>query len=125
MALSTTLSSVSFNAVVIYGTGSFSFSHNREAIDVSEIGAVPRTFVAGPTNATASIDIFYDQAVTSHTTLEAFIASGTITTLLITNASGMTYSALAILTSFEISGSVGDVVRAACTFQITGAVTIV
>jgi predicted secreted protein len=125
MALSTTLSSVSFNGSVIYGTGSFSFSNNREAIDVSEIGTIPRSFIAGPTNASASIDIFYDQAVTSHVTLEAFIATGTAATLLITNASGMTYSALAILTGFELTGTVGDVVRAACTFQCTGAVTIV
>lgn len=124
MALSTTLSSVQFSTAIIYGTGSFSFSNNREAIDVSEIGTIPRSFIVGSSNATASIDIFYDQAVASHITLEAFIASGNIATLLITNSSGMTYSASAMLTGFEITGTVGDVVRAACTFQCTGAVTI-
>ena len=125
MALSTSLSSVSFNGTTIYGTGSFSFSNQREPIDVSEIGTVPRTFIVGSTSATASIDIFYDQGVASHVTLEAFIASGTIATLVITSSTSMTYSALAILTSFEITGSAGDVIRAACSFQITGAVTIV
>jgi hypothetical protein len=124
MALSTSLSSVSYSGTTIYGTGSFSFSNQREAIDVSEIGAVPRTFIAGPTSATASIDIFYDQAVASHVTLEAFIASGTIASLVITSSTSMTYTANAILTSFEITGTVGDVIRASCAFQITGSVTI-
>jgi hypothetical protein len=124
MALSTSLSSVSFNAATIYGVGSFSFSNMREAIDVSEIGSTPRTFIAGLTSATASCEIFYDQAVTSHTGLEAFIASGTLATLVITSSTNMTYTATAILTSFEITGSAGDVIRASCSFQITGAVTI-
>jgi hypothetical protein len=124
MALSTSLSSVSFNAATIYGVGSFSFSNMREAIDVSEIGSLPRTFIAGLTSATASCEIFYDQAVTSHTGLEAFIASGTLAALVITSSTSMTYTANAILTSFEITGSAGDVIRASCSFQITGAVTI-
>ena len=124
MALNTGLSSVSFNAAVIYGVGSFSFSNMREAIDVSEIGATPRTFIVGYTSATASCEIFYDQAVTSHTGLEAFIGSGTIASLIITSSTNMTYTANAILTSFEITGQAGDVIRASCTFQITGSVTI-
>ena len=124
MALSTNLSSVNFNSTTIYGVGSFSFSNMREAIDVSEIGTTPRSFIAGPTSATASCEIFYDQAVTSHGTLEAFIASGTSSTLVITSSTAMTYTAFAYLTSFEITGTVGDVIRASCTFQITGSVTI-
>lgn len=124
MALSTSLSSVSFNATTIYGVGSFSFSNNREALDVSEIGSTPRTFIVGATSATASIEIFYDQAVTSHGTLEAFIASGVVASLVITSSTSMTYTANAILTSFEITGTAGDVIRASCSFQITGSVTI-
>ena len=124
MALSTSLSSVSFNSTTIYGVGSFSFSNVRDAIDVSEIGSTPRTFIVGATSATASIEIFYDQAVTSHTGLEAFIASGVVASLVITSATSMTYTANAILTSFEITGTAGDVIRASCSFQITGAVTI-
>ena len=124
MALNTGLSSVSFNAAVIYGVGSFSFSNMREAIDVSEIGSTPRTFIAGYSSATASIEIFYDQAVTSHTGLEAFIATGVVASLVITSSTNMTYTANAILTSFEITGSAGDVIRASCTFQCTGTVAI-
>lgn len=124
MALSTSLSSVSFNGATIYGVGSFSFSNMRDAIDVSEIGSTPRTFIVGYTSATASCEIFYDQAVTSHTGLEAFIASGVVASLVITSATSMTYTANAILTSFEITGTAGDVIRASCTFQITGSVTI-
>ena len=124
MALSTSLSSVAFNSTTIYGVGSFSFSNVRDALDVSEIGSTPRTFIVGATSATASIEIFYDQAVTSHGTLEAFIASGNVASLVITSSTSMTYTANAILTSFEITGSAGDVIRASCTFQITGSVTI-
>lgn len=124
MALTTSGSAVVFSGVTIAAVFTFSFSNQRETIDVSEIGIVSRSFIAGSTAATANLEIFYDQGNASHITLEAFIAAGTSATLVITSANGQTYSATAFLTSFEVTGSAGDVIRATCSFQITGAVTI-
>jgi hypothetical protein len=124
MALTTSGSAVTFSGVTIAAVFTFSFTNQRETIDVSEIGIVSKSFIAGSTTATANLEIFYDQGNASHLTLEAFIASGTAASLVITSATAQTYTASAILTSFEITGSAGDVIRASCSFQITGAVTI-
>ena len=124
MALTTSGSSVSFGGITLSSVFTFSFSNQRETIDVSEIGIVSRTFIGGSTTGTASVEIFYNQAESSTLATEAYIASGTAATLVITSTTGQTYTASAILTSFEITGSAGDVIRATCSFQITGAVTI-
>ena len=124
MALSTSGPSVTFGSIVLAACSSFQFSNQREVIDVSEIGTVSKQFIAGNTTATASCEIFYDQSAGGHSATEAYIASGTSATLIITSATSQTYTATAFLTGFEITGSAGDVIRASCTFQITGAVTI-
>lgn len=124
MALSTSGSSVTFGSIVLASCSSFQFSNQREVIDVSEIGTVSKQFIAGNTTATATCEIFYDQSAAGHSATEAYIASGSSATLIIAAASSQTYTATAFLTSFEITGSSGDVVRATCSFQITGAVTI-
>lgn len=124
MALSTSGSSVVWGGLGLASCSSFQFSNQREVIDVSEIGTVSKTFIAGNTTATASCEIFYDQGNASHLSIESYVASGTSATLVITSAVGQTYTATAFLTSFEITGSSGDVIRASCSFQITGAVTI-
>ena len=124
MALSTSGSSVSYGGITLSSVFTYSFSNQRETIDVSEIGLVPRTFVAGSTTGTANVELFYSQSDSSTLALEAYIASGSAATLVITNAIGQTYTCSAILTNFEITGSAGDVIRASCSFQITGAVTI-
>ena len=124
MALSTSGSSVTWAGVVVAACSSFQFSNQREVIDVSEIGTVPKAFIAGNTTATASCEIFYDQGNASHVAIETYIASGVSAALIITAASAQTYTCTAFLTSFEITGSSGDVIRATCSFQITSAVTI-
>jgi predicted secreted protein len=124
MAINTNLASVSFGAVTILGVGSYSFTNERSALETTEIGSTTRSYISGIQGASASIEIFYDQAQASHATLEGYIGSGTIATLIVTNSSSQTYTASAILTRFEITGQAGDLVRASCDFQITGAVTI-
>lgn len=124
MAQTTAGSSVSFGGLTLTSVFTFSFSNQRETIDVSEIGIVSRTFIAGSTTATANVELFYNQTETSTAALEAYVASGTAATLVITSATQQTYTASAILTNFEITGSAGDVIRATASFQITGAVTI-
>lgn len=124
MALSTKLSSVSWAGTALASVGSFSFSNQREALDVTELGVDFRTFIAGIQSATASCEIFYDQGAVGHSVIEGAITSGSSQTLIITASTGMTYSAQAYLTRFEITGQAGDVIRASLDFQITSAVTI-
>lgn len=124
MALSTKLSSVSWAGSPVASVGSFTFSNQREALDVSELGLDYRSFIAGIQSATASCEIFYDQAQGSHLVLEAAITNGSPQTLVVTSSTSQTYTAQAICTRFEITGQAGDVIRAAVDFQINGAVTI-
>lgn len=124
MAQTTAGSSVSFGGLTLTSVFTFSFSNQRETIDVSEIGIVSRSFIGGSTTATATIELFYNQSETSTAAMEAFISSGTAATLVITSTTAQTYTASAFLTSFDITGSAGDVIRATASFQITGAVTI-
>lgn len=124
MPLNTKLSSISWSGTNIAHVGSFSFSNQRESLDVTELGVDYRSFIAGIQSATASAEIFYDQGVASHALIEAAITSGSPQTLVVTMSTGMTYTAQAILTRFEITGQAGDVIRASLDFQINGAVTI-
>jgi hypothetical protein len=124
MALSTKVSSITWNALTITSCGSFTISNNRETVDVTEIGSSTRAFISTVQTATASCEIFYDQTEISTAALESAIGTGTAATLVVTVTTGQTYTASAIVTRFEITGSAGDVVRAAVDFQLTGAVTI-
>lgn len=124
MAINTNLASVSFGGTTITGTGSFSFTNERSALETTEIGSSTRSYIPGVQGASAAIEIFYDQGASGHSTLEAYIGSGTTATLLVQASTGMTYTASAILTRFEITGQAGDIVRASCDFQCTGSVTI-
>lgn len=124
MALNTNLAAVSFGGTTIVGTGNFTFTNERSALETTEIGSSTRSYIAGIQGASASIEIFYDQSNASHTALESYIASGTAGTLVVTSSTSQTYTASAILTRFEITGQAGDLVRASCDFQCTGAVTI-
>ena len=125
MALSTKVSSLTWGGVTVAACNSFSFSNNRETLDVTEIGTDRRSFIAGIQTATASAEVYYDQADTSTASLEAAITTGTSNTLVVTLTTGQTYAATAFVTRFEITGQAGDLVRASCDFQITGSVTIV
>lgn len=124
MALSTKLSAVSWAGSTLASVGSFGISNQREALDVTELGLDYRSFIAGIQSATASAEIFYDQAQATHLVIEAAITNGSPQTLVITAATGMTYTAQAYLTRFEITGQAGDVIRASLDFQCTGAIVI-
>jgi hypothetical protein len=124
MALSTKLSSISWVSTTLASVGSFTFSNQRDALEVTELGYDYRAYISGIQGATASCEIFYDQGQATHQVLEAAITNGVAQTLVITASTGMTYTATAICTRFEITGQAGDVIRAAVDFQCTGAVTI-
>lgn len=125
MAISSTLSSFSFNETPIGAVGTATVSLSRPALDVTGIGVLDSSFVTGLQSATATLDIFYDQTDATHIALEQNIntASAAVECIL-TLASGQTYTGDAFVTSFEVTAQVGSAVRASVTLQFTGAITI-
>lgn len=101
-----------------------SFDFNMETIDVTEIGSVDRTHLAGIRNATASGSIFYDKGAAAVAGLQSAVRSGTPVAVVFTMYSGATYTGSAIVTKFGTSAAVNDVVKASFSMQFTGAVTI-
>lgn len=125
MAISSSLSSITWGGTAIAAVGTVTINLDRPAQDITPIGATNSEFIAGLQNTTATLDIFYDQASTSHTALESNInAANAAAAVVLTLATGMTYSGNAYVTSFAITAQAGSVVRASVGLQFTGAVTI-
>jgi len=125
MALASTLSSISFGGTTIGAVGTATVSLSRPALDVTGIGATNSSFVTGVQSATATLDIFYDQTDTTHVALEGNInGNSAASAVVMTMATGMTYSGNATVTSFEVTAQVGSAVRASVTLQFTGAISI-
>lgn len=123
MALSSSLASISFGGTTIAAVGTFTVSLSRNALEATSIGDNAQNFIAGIGGATATLDIFYDQASAGHTALENAINNGTTTAsaVVITAASLQTYSGNAFVTGFEITAQAGSLTRASVTLQFTTA----
>ena len=125
MAISSSLSGITWGGTAIGAVGTVTINLDRPALDITPIGAANSEFVAGLQNTTATLDIFYDQGTTAHTALETNINTGGATaSVVLTLASGMTYTGDAYVTSFAITAQAGSVVRASVGLQYTGAITI-
>jgi predicted secreted protein len=125
MALNSGLSSISFAGTTVASVGSVSISLNRPSLDITPIGSAVNTFIAGVQGATATLDIFYDQAANQHTALENAINGATAAAqVVLTLDTNQTYTGNAFVTSFEITAQAGSVVRASVGLQFTGAITI-
>ena len=125
MALNAALSSISYGGTTIASVGSASISLNRPSLDITPIGSAVNTYIAGVQGATATLDIFYDQAAAGHTALETAInGASAAAAVVLTLDTGQTYTGNAFVTSFEITAQAGSVVRASVGLQFTGAITI-
>ena len=125
MALNAALSSISYGGTTIASVGSASISLNRPPLDITPIGSAVNTYIAGVQGATATLDIFYDQAAAAHTTLEGAInGASAAAQVVLTLDTNQTYTGNAFVTSFEITAQAGSVVRASVGLQFTGAITI-
>jgi predicted secreted protein len=111
--------------VSVTGLGTVTINTNQSMIDTTDVVTGASTFITGNRNTTATIDMFYDQGVAAMATIETASNSGAASaTALITLASGMSYSGSAFVTSFSVTGSTNETLRASITLQFTGAVTI-
>ena len=125
MAISAALSSITVGGTTVQAVGSVTITLSRPAQDTTPIGTSDATFIAGMQTGTASLDIFYDQGSTGHTTIESAInGASAAASWVFTLATGMTYTATAYVTSFSITAQAGQVVRASVELQFTGAVSI-
>ncbi len=106
------------------------WSRSQDNHDTSCYGNEGRTFVSGLTNGTISLGGFWDKTalVGSATVLDGLIDLDTLTLGFEYGPEGNTatqvkYSGECILTSFEYSAPVGDLVSFTASLQISGVVT--
>lgn len=110
----------------VTGLGTVTVNTNQSMIDTTDVVTGASTFITGNRNTTATIDMFYDQAVTAMAAIETAANTGAASaTAVITLASGMSYTGSAFVTSFSVTGSINETLRASITLQFTGAITIV
>lgn len=120
--------SLLFNGVRIAKVKNFSFSTQRGALDTTGVGDLDRTFISGVRQTSASATVLYDPDDSATVALLSSIYStstgvGPTLTLQINSGSGLGISAAAVLTEVGTSVTVGDIVAANCSFQLSGTIT--
>jgi hypothetical protein len=102
-------------------------SLSNELVDVTEIGAIDRSFVSGIRGGTISGTLFYDQGSTAKALLEAATKSGAPLDFTISHASAANggYTGSFIVENFAPEYAIGDMIRATFSARITGQYTIV
>jgi len=104
---------------------SVSFPRDAEVVETTSFGSSDRTYIVGFKNGTISLEGTYDATVDTHL---AGILGQDATVSFEYGPEGTTltrikYTGEAILTSYEVSGSIGDAVAYTASLQISGAVT--
>ena len=102
-----------------------SFPREAEVLETTSFGSSDRTYIVGFKNGTISIDGSFDATVDTHL---AAILGQDATVSFEYGPEGSTstytkYTGEAIMTSYETSAGVGDIVSFSAAFQISGAVT--
>lgn len=124
-AISSALAALTFDTSACLGLGTVAVNIDQTMIDTTDINTGPRTYIVGNRGVTATIDMFYDQLDAGMTKVETAIATGLGSkAVVLTLASGMTYTGNAFVQSFSATASTNEVVRANFTLQFTGTVTV-
>lgn len=102
-----------------------SFPQSIETAETTSFGSSAKTYIVGLSDSTVSVSGNWDATVDAHL---AGIAGQAASVSFEYGPEGSTstyikYSGEAILTSYEKSGAVGDVVTYSAEFQVTGTVT--
>jgi len=102
-----------------------SFPQSVDTAETSAFGASAKSYIVGLTDATISVSGNFDATVDAH--LAAIVGKADSVSFEYgpegSTASMVKYTGEALLTSYEKSGAVGDVVSYSAEFQVTGAVT--
>ena len=114
----------------VVGTRSWSFTGTKETYDVTAHGATSRSFIGGLTSGSGTIEIVYDPDATNQPELieDVFKANDAVDANfeLFTTGTSTTTDSLkfaGIITSMEITSTVGELVIASCDFITSGDVT--
>jgi len=102
-----------------------SFPQTVETAETTSFGSSAKTYIVGLTDSTISVSGNFDATVDAH--LAAILGQAATVSFEYgpegSTAGQVKYTGEAILTSYEKSGAVGDVVTYSTELQITGAVT--
>jgi len=102
-----------------------SFPQSVDTAETSAFGASAKSYVVGLTDATISVSGNFDATVDAH--LAAIVGKADSVSFEYgpegSTATYTKYTGEALLTSYEKSGAIGDVVTYSAEFQVTGAVT--
>ena len=102
-----------------------SFPQSVDTAETTAFGSSAKTYIVGLTDATFSVSGNFDATVDAH--LAAIVGKADSVSFEYgpegSTATFVKYTGEALLTSYEKSGAVGDVVTFSAEFQVTGAVT--
>jgi hypothetical protein len=102
-----------------------SFPQSVDTAETSAFGSSAKSYVVGLTDSTLSVSGNFDATVDAH--LAAIVGKADSVSFEYgpegSTAGMVKYTGEALLTSYEKSGAVGDVVSYSAEFQVTGAVT--
>ena len=101
------------------------FPRSIETAETTAFGATAKAYITGLTDATISVSGKFDATADGYLTS---VLGQTATIAWVYGPAGNTvsfikYSGSAIMTSYEVSATVGDVVTASFELQVTGAIT--
>jgi hypothetical protein len=104
---------------------SVSFPREAETLETTSFGSSDRTYVVGFKNQTISVEGSFDATVDTH--LAAVLGQDATLSFEYgpegTTSTFTKYTGECIMTSYETSAGIGDIVSFSAEFQITGAVT--
>jgi len=102
-----------------------SFPQSVDTAETSAFGASAKSYVVGLTDSTLSVSGNFDATVDAH--LAAIVGKADSVSFEYgpegSTAGFVKYTGEALLTSYEKSGAIGDVVTYSAEFQVTGAIT--
>ncbi|BAQ93058.1 phage major tail protein 2 [uncultured Mediterranean phage uvMED] len=114
----------------VVGTRSWSLNVTKDTLDVTDHGDTSRNFVGGLISGSGTIEIVYDPDATNQPELieDVFKANDSVdaTFELFTTGNTTTTDSVkfaGIVTSMDISSTVGDLVVATCNFITSGDIT--
>ena len=102
-----------------------SFPQSVDTAETSAFGSSAKSYIVGLTDSTLSISGNFDATVDAH--LAAIVGKADSVSFEYgpegSTATYVKYTGEALLTSYEKSGAIGDVVTYSAEFQVTGAIT--
>ena len=102
-----------------------SFPQSVDTAETSAFGSSAKSYIVGLTDSTLSISGNFDATVDAH--LAAIVGKADSVSFEYgpegSTATFVKYTGEALLTSYEKSGAIGDVVTYSAEFQVTGAIT--